>query len=127
MIEQAGIGRSSWVSAGAVGALSFLLVSAPSGAAAGPSVAELLTVCDRAFAGGYVGVDAAACEWYAAPCPCRAQARPRWCLPASEDVDEAVRKVVAALRRYPDPAADVEPVVQEMLTRIYPCGEMPAQ
>ena len=92
---------------------------------AGPSVAELLLVCQHGFEQGNSGLDAAACEWYAAPCACgKRGADPvtsGWCVPASESIDDTVRKVVANLRRHPDQAAEVELVVPEILTRIFPC------
>jgi len=94
--------------------------------AAGPSVTELLSVCERAFARGNTGLDAAVCEWYAAPCACSVRAPDdgilSWCIPAPEAIDSTVSKVVAELRHYPDPGADVNLVVPEILTRIYPCG-----
>jgi len=92
-------------------------------AAAGPSVAELLTVCDRASARGNTGREAAACEWYAAPCPCkfRDPSAPRWCAPESDSIDDTVRKVVAVLRRHADKNASTDQVVPEILAEIYPC------
>lgn len=92
-------------------------------AVAGPSVAELLAVCDRAFARGNSGKDAAACEWYAAPCACklRGPGAPRWCVPDSESIDGTVRKVLAELRRHPDQQASTDRVVPQILGRIYPC------
>jgi hypothetical protein len=93
--------------------------------AAGPTVGALLEVCDRAFAQGYQGIDAATCEWFAAPCACKLRDRDGgdlpWCVPDSEPIDATVRKVVAALRLSPDPDAPSEPVVQVILTRLYPC------
>ena len=93
--------------------------------AAGPSVAALVATCDRGLAQGNTGVDAAACEWFAVPCECRGghtnAKMPPWCIPKSEAIEQTVRKVVAELRRYPDPTAGVESVVPAILARIYPC------
>jgi hypothetical protein len=93
--------------------------------AAGPTVGALLEVCDRAFAQGYQGLDAATCEWFAAPCACKLRDRDGgdlpWCVPDSESIDATVRKVVAALRLSPDRDAPAEPAVQAILTRLYPC------
>jgi hypothetical protein len=93
--------------------------------AAGPSVAKLLATCDRAFSQGNTGVDAAACEWFAVPCACKSryasEDTPGWCIPQSETIEQTVRKVVAELRRYPDPTAGVNPVVPAILTKLYPC------
>ena len=51
------------------------LASAPAPSArAGPTVEELLAVCERGRAAGGVGVDAAMCEWYAVPCDCTGKA-----------------------------------------------------
>lgn len=93
--------------------------------AAGPTVGALLEVCDRGFAQGYQGLDAATCEWFAAPCACKLRDRDGgdlpWCVPDSESIDATVRKVVAALRLSPDRDAPAEPAVQAILTRLYPC------
>lgn len=109
-----------------IAALTWLTLLGPGHAAAdGPSVAELLLVCERAFAHGNRGLDAAACEWYAVPCGCSSRVAdteaPRWCIPASEAIEDTIRKVVAELRHYPDPTAKVDPVVPEILARVYPC------
>jgi hypothetical protein len=89
-----------------------------------PTVGKLLEVCDRGFAQGDKGIDAAMCEWYAAPCACRSReadpATARWCAPDTERIDDTVRKVVARLRRY-DRAAPAEAAVMQILSRIYPC------
>lgn len=94
--------------------------------AAGPSVTELLAVCDRAFSQGNRGRDAAACEWFAAPCACRKDATgadmPSWCVPPDESTEDVVRKVVSELRRHPYPAADADRVVREIMGKVYPCG-----
>lgn len=101
-------------------------LSAASGPlAAGPSVSQLLAVCDRGFAQGNKGPDAAACEWYALPCACGSRSAnaepPAWCIPASEAPGEAVRRVVAELRRYPNPAEQSDTAVPAVLTKLYPC------
>jgi hypothetical protein len=92
---------------------------------AGPSVAELLAVCERASAAGNTGVDAAICEWYAVPCDCksaRADAEAeRWCLPANESVDSALPRVMGVLRLVPYLAVVAEQVVPGILSRLYPC------
>jgi hypothetical protein len=93
---------------------------------AGPSVAELLAVCEGGRAAGNRGVDAAICEWYAVPCDCKpartdADAQ-RWCLPQSESLDSAMLRVVGELRRVPDRAAAAEQVVPGILSRLYPCS-----
>jgi len=92
-------------------------------ATAGPSVAELLSVCDRASARSSTGREAAACEWYAAPCPCkfRDPSATRWCVPESESIDGTVRKVISELRRRADKSASTDQVVPEILAEIYPC------
>jgi hypothetical protein len=94
--------------------------------AAGPTVAELLAICDRALAAGYTGVDAAACEWYAAPCACKlrepAGGALRWCVPDSEPIDVTARRVVAALRDASSRDAAAEAEVQGVLERLYPCA-----
>jgi len=89
-----------------------------------PSVAQLLAACERGLAAGNVGVDAAFCEWYAVPCDCKVTGTdepPRWCLPSSESIDTAMRRVVTALRAYPSPDDDAEPVVARILSGLYPC------
>jgi len=92
-------------------------------AAGPPSVAELVSTCDRAFARGNRGRESAACEWYAAPCACkfRGPDEPRWCVPESESIDATVKRVVAELRRYTDKKAPAGRVVPEILATIYPC------
>jgi hypothetical protein len=93
--------------------------------AAGPTVEKLLEVCDRGFAHGNTGLDAAMCEWYAAPCACRAHAADarseHWCVPDNETIDDTVRKVVARLHRYGNPAAAADTAVGRILAEIYPC------
>jgi hypothetical protein len=103
--------------------VSLVMLGAGQVAGAGPSVAELLSVCDRAFAWGNTGKDAAACEWYAVPCACkfRGPDAPRWCVPESESIENTVRKVLVELRRHPDPRAATDRVVPQILGRIYPC------
>jgi hypothetical protein len=102
-----------------------LTLSAGTTAAQPVKVGELLAVCERGIAAGNVGVDAAACDWLAVPCECKsgrsADGLPRWCLPDSASVDAAMLAVVGALRRYPDRDADAEPVVADILSRLYPC------
>ena len=96
--------------------------AAPLGA---PTVAEFLAACERGYAQGNKGVDAAACEWFANPCGCRpgvaGREGPRWCIPAAEPPDATVRKVVTELRRQPDRSAPVDRVVPDILARLYPC------
>jgi hypothetical protein len=90
----------------------------------GPSVAALLAACERGLAAGNTGTDAALCEWYAVPCDCkltRDAGLARWCMPLDEPVERAMRRVVARLRTYPDPAADAPVVVAGILSRLYPC------
>jgi len=93
--------------------------------AAGPTVEKLLEVCDRGFAHGNTGLDAAMCEWYAAPCACRAHAADarteHWCVPDNETIDDTVRRVVARLHRYGNPAAAADAAVAQILAEIYPC------
>lgn len=93
--------------------------------AAGPTIGALLEVCDRAFARGLQGLDAATCEWFAAPCACKLRDPDGgdlpWCVPESESIDATVRKVVAALRLREDRDSPAEPAVQEILVRLYPC------
>lgn len=102
-------------------------VPTASALAAGPTIGDLIAVCDRAFALGYRGLDAATCEWFAVPCACK----PRdpggpglpWCVPDAEPVEMTVRKVVAALRLDLDPEASAEPAVRAVLARLYPCAD----
>ncbi len=93
----------------------------------GPTVAALLQVCDRAAAQGHRGVDAAMCEWYAAPCACKlgeTGADP-WCVPEDEGIELTVRKVLAELRGRADPKAPAKRAVLEALVRLYPCPSLP--
>jgi hypothetical protein len=103
----------------------FVLFASAEILAGGPSVAALLATCDRGFAQGNKGPDAAACEWYGVPCECSSRYTnadtPRWCIPATETPERTVRKVVAELRLYPDPAASVDSVVPAILAKLYPC------
>jgi hypothetical protein len=104
-----------------------LALALPAVALAGPTVGELRTVCARAIAAGNQGVDAAMCEWYAVPCDCKLTRPdvgwPRWCMPASVSVDQAMLAVTARLSDAPDPGADAGPVVAEILSRLYPCDD----
>ncbi len=106
-----------------------LLLGSGVATSAGPSVAELSALCERAFAQGNVGVDAAACEWYAAPCPCKLRDAgadaPTWCIPELEGVDSTLHRVAAALRAHPDQGAPAEGVVPRILARLYPCAPAP--
>jgi ribosomal protein S12 methylthiotransferase accessory factor YcaO len=89
-----------------------------------PSVAALLAACERGLAARNTGVDAALCEWYAVPCDCkltRDADLPRWCMPADEPIERAMRRVVAGLRAHPEPGAAAEPAVAGILARLYPC------
>jgi len=109
-----------------VGAVLFSLAVAQHAAIAdGPTVGALIAVCDRAFAHGYQGLDAATCEWFAAPCACKLRdpdaGELPWCVPDSEPIDATVRKVVAALRLSPDRDSPAEPAVRAILMRLYPC------
>jgi hypothetical protein len=83
----------------------------------GPTVAQLLSVCDRALT--------AACEWFAAPCACKPRGRDGsalpWCVPDSESIDAVVRQVVTALRLAPSPDAPADAAVRDILERLYPC------
>jgi len=100
--------------------------AAAADAAVGPNVGQLLAACERGLAAGNTGVDAALCEWYAVPCDCkltRNAALPRWCMPADEPVERAMRRVVAELRTHAEPGAAAEPVVAGILARLYPCDE----
>ncbi len=103
------------------------LVAAPVGAAgAGPTVAELLAVCERGQAAGGVGVDAALCEWYALPCDCSGKAPdvgPRWCLPDAASPDTALAQVLVALRTEPRQQAAADAVVPDIMVRLYPCPQ----
>jgi len=96
---------------------------------AGPTVEQLLAACDRGEAQGNRGVDAALCEWYAAPCACKPEAVKvaRWCVPSAEPVERIAAKVLAQLRTYGDLSAAVDQVVPKILARIYPCVRAPGQ
>ncbi|WP_295538881.1 Rap1a/Tai family immunity protein [uncultured Thiohalocapsa sp.] len=106
-----------------------LLTTEPATAVrAGPTVAQLLAVCERARIAGGVGVDAAMCEWYGVPCDCAVkapEAAPRWCLPEAESTDTVLAKVLAQLRRAPNPQAPVAAVVPAVMARLYPCAGAP--
>ncbi len=108
-------------------ALLVVLALLGSGAALGdgPSVGELVTVCERALAQGNRGLDAAMCEWFAAPCACKVsrsdQSAEPWCVPEGESIDNTVAKVVRELREYPDRSATVDRVVPALLAELYPC------
>jgi Rap1a immunity proteins len=111
----------------AAGLIMAALVDSGCAFAAGPTVGALVAVCDRAFAQGFSGVDAAACEWFAAPCACKLRdsesAVLPWCVPDTEPIETTVGKVVALLRVMPDRDAPAEPVVRAVLMRLYPCGQ----
>jgi hypothetical protein len=102
-----------------------LLLAPASVALAGPTVGEVLAVCARAQAQGNAGVDAAACDWYAMPCDCKAARRgqTRWCVPVDETAERTLERVVAALGRLPDRSAPAEPAVAAILARLYPCAD----
>jgi len=110
---------------GAALALSLVLAASPGARAATPSVAQVLAACARGAANGDRGVDAAMCEWYAAPCGCKPGqlegAADRWCIPVDEPVPTTVLRVVAELRRAPNHAAPIDQVVPGILARLYPC------
>ena len=96
-------------------------------ATAGPSVAQLLAACDRGAVKGNRGVDAALCEWYAAPCGCKPgpPGEPHWCPPATEPIEQIAARVVGQLRMLPDRTVDVDLAVPTILARIYPCPPAP--
>ena len=93
--------------------------------AAGPTVGELLAVCERASVNGNVGVDAAACEWYVAPCDCKVRTPAteglHWCVPESEPIKSTVTKVVAELKLSADHASPADVAVARAMARLYPC------
>ncbi len=105
--------------------VSIALLAAGNAAAGEPSVAELVSVCDRALAQGNKGLEAAMCEWFAAPCECKVGrsegSTARWCVPDGESIEGTVEKVLARLRRYPDRTAAADAVVPALLAEIYPC------
>jgi hypothetical protein len=105
-----------------------LLAACPA-RAQGPSVEATIAACDRGAALGNRGVDAAACEWYTAPCACRQHGKgpeaPTWCVPDSESIDATKTKVLAELRLLPDPSRPAEEAVAEILARLYPCPAGP--
>jgi hypothetical protein len=90
-----------------------------------PTVAELVATCDRARAQGNRGPQAAACEWFTAPCACKlgrpGQTGEPWCVPPGEAVEDQVAKVIDRLRLRPDQGTPAGPAVSETLARIYPC------
>lgn len=114
--------------AAAFATVAVLLPLTPAGAG-GPTVGDLIAVCDRAFAQGFGGMAAATCEWFAVPCGCKRQdsdgLTPPWCVPEGELVEVTVRKVVAALRLDPTPQAPAESAVRAALARLYPCADSP--
>lgn len=89
-----------------------------------PTVAGLVATCDRARAQGNRGPEAAACEWFSAPCACKLGNRVAgepWCVPPGETIENEVANVIAALRRRPDQGTPAGPAVAQILTRLYPC------
>ncbi len=104
------------------------LLGSPLPWAAGPTVGELIGLCDRAFAQGFKGVDAAACEWYAAPCACKLRGQRTgelpWCVPDSESIDATLTKVLDALRLDADKGGPAEVAVSRVLSQIYPCAPL---
>jgi hypothetical protein len=106
--------------------LALWLAHAPAASAQSPTVSELLKVCDRGQDRGWVGVDAAFCDWYTLPCDCKLRQRdegPRWCLPEAENALDAARAhVLAELRQLDSAALPAEQAVARLLTRLYPCS-----
>jgi hypothetical protein len=118
--------------AAGLAAAGLLMSHAAANAEGGPSVGELLAVCERAAAAGHRGVDAATCEWFAVPCDCKLlrgeDDAVRWCMPAQEGIDTATLKVVAALRRALArdaslAAADTRSLVPGIMAGLYPCAD----
>lgn len=105
--------------------LALMLAYAPPSGAQSPTVSELLEVCERGRSQGWLGVDAAFCDWFALPCDCKLGGRdepPRWCLPAGDDaLDTARARVLAELRRLDGAAMPAEAAVARLLPRLYPC------
>lgn len=94
------------------------------GAVAAPTVGELRAICARALAAGYVGEEAAMCDWYVAPCGiCGKDGPPpkQWCVPAHVEAAEVAGAVVQALTGGDD-ARPAPAVVEEILRQRYPCA-----
>ena len=91
-------------------------------AAAGPTVGEVLSVCERAAAGGNRGVDAAACEWYTAPCDCKVRTPAteglHWCVPESEPIEATVTKVIDGLRLHTDQGSPAAIAIAQAMARL---------
>jgi hypothetical protein len=106
--------------------LSGAAAAAEAAGGAGPSVGELLAVCERGLRQGERGTDAAGCEWFAVPCDCKATRADadaaRWCMPPDEDIGRAMRRVVAELRREPDLSRQAQPAVARIMAGLYPCA-----
>ncbi|AGA89346.1 hypothetical protein Thimo_0491 [Thioflavicoccus mobilis 8321] len=104
-----------------------LLFSAPAADAGdGATVGQVLAACERGFAAGGKGLDAAICDWSLLPCACHSpadgpQAGPRWCIPPAQAPAATIAAVAAELRRHPERSAAVEQVVPQILARVYPC------
>ncbi len=103
--------------------LGLLLAGATPAAHAAPTAGELRDTCAQALQAGYVGEQAAMCEWYVAPCGvCGKDGPPprRWCVPAATPAAEVAAQVLAGLRGM-DAARAAPEAVEEILRRRYPC------
>lgn len=100
-----------------------LLACAAPAAHADPTVGELRATCMQALAAGYVGEQAAMCDWYVAPCGvCGKNGPPprAWCVPGGTPSAEVAARVTADLREM-DAARAAPGSVAEILRRRYPC------
>ncbi len=108
---------------GAVRILGLLLACAAPAAYAAPTVGELRETCMQALAAGYVGEQAAMCDWYVAPCGVCGEHGPpprAWCVPGGTPPAEVAAQVTANLRQL-DAARAAPEAVEEILRRRYPC------
>jgi hypothetical protein len=92
--------------------------------AAAVSGSELVTTCRAALSHGYVGPEAAMCDWFVNPCGvCGVDdGHPRWCVPDTLSGAPLATLVVEALEA--DPGAlgsPVKPFVAEFLRARFPC------
>jgi hypothetical protein len=97
------------------------------GAAAEVSVTELERTCTTALDNTYVGVEAAACDWYLDPCTvCGVSPPPvTWCVPPTVTPARRARRVLSALLETEGGSELGTPErVRRALTNAYPCSPL---
>lgn len=86
------------------------------------SIEDVLTVCTRALAAGYDGMDAVMCDWYVRPCGvCGVEAEPAWCVPASLPGEVLARDVVSWLQEAPSRTLPAKSYIEARLRTSYSC------